>query len=149
MILVDTNILLRIAQAGHPHGRLAYESIKQLTLHDRERFAVAPQVLYEMDVAYTRPVSSNGFGYTSWQAADRISATRAIFELLPETPGDFHTWERLVTAHQVVGKQAHDARLVAIMIEHQIRKLLTFNNADFLRYEQIQAINPLAGIDAA
>lgn len=142
MILVDTNILLRIAQVGHPHSKVALDALRELTVRERERFAIAPQVLYEMYVAYTRPTASNGFGYSVKEAVTHIAATRALFELLPETPQVYHTWESLVASHQIVGKQAHDARLVAIMIEHHIERLMTFNDADFQRYQQVKAMNP-------
>jgi predicted nucleic acid-binding protein len=60
MILVDTNIPLRIAQAGHPHRQAALDALQRLTLRDQEHFAIAPQSLYEMYVVLTRPASVNG-----------------------------------------------------------------------------------------
>jgi hypothetical protein len=86
MILVDTNIPLRIAQVGHPHRQVALDALEQLTLRDNERFAIAPQSLYEMYVVCTRPAAANGgFGMTAVQAGGEIAAARALFELLPET----------------------------------------------------------------
>jgi hypothetical protein len=41
-----------------------------------------------------------------------------------------------------MGKNAHDARLVAAMIIHGIERLSTFNVADFRRYREITAISP-------
>jgi hypothetical protein len=48
MILVDTNIPLRIAQIGHPHRQPALDALRLLKLRDEERFTIAPQSLYEM-----------------------------------------------------------------------------------------------------
>ena len=42
----------------------------------------------------------------------------------------------------VVGKSAHDARLVAAMEPHGLTHLLTFNLADFRRYSNIQLLDP-------
>ena len=42
----------------------------------------------------------------------------------------------------VVG--AHDARLVAAMVRHSISHLLTFNEQDFARYNEIAVIVPSA-----
>jgi predicted nucleic acid-binding protein len=42
----------------------------------------------------------------------------------------------------VVGKQAHDARLVAVTLVHGITHLLTFNTDDFKRYDEITVVNP-------
>jgi predicted nucleic acid-binding protein len=44
--------------------------------------------------------------------------------------------------YQVVGKNAHDARLVAAMIVHGIERILTFNNTHFQRYQEIDVISP-------
>ena len=46
--------------------------------------------------------------------------------------------------HRVSGVQVHDARLVAAMVSHGVRHILTFNTADFNRYapEGIIAVDP-------
>lgn len=142
MILVDTNILLRIAQPGHPHRQPALDAIRLLTERDGEPFVIAPQCLYEMYVVCTRPVGENGFGMTPPQAHAEITSARALFQVLPETPQVYPTWEGLVAQYAVVGKRTHDTRLVAIMIEHRVPKLLTFNDADFQHFTEITAINP-------
>ncbi len=54
-----------------------------------------------------------------------------------------HTeWRRLLIAHSVSGVQVHDARLVAAMNVHGVANLLTFNVADFARYQGIVARHP-------
>jgi hypothetical protein len=42
----------------------------------------------------------------------------------------------------VYGVQVHDARLAAIMRVYGLTRILTQNQADFLRFENIQAIHP-------
>jgi predicted nucleic acid-binding protein len=142
VILVDTNIPLRIAQVEHPHRRVALEALQSLTLRDGEHFAIAPQSLYEMYVVCSRPASVNGLGMTPQQAHAEITAARALFQLLPETSQVYPTWEGLVAKYAVQGKQAHDARLVALMIEHRVPRILTFNDTDFRPYTEIAALNP-------
>jgi len=142
MILVDTNIPLRISQIGHPHRQPALDALQLLTIRDQEHFAIAPQSLYEMYVVCTRPASVNGFGFSPQQACAEIAATRALFEILPETAQVYPTWEGLIAKHAVQGKQAHDTRLVALMIQHRVPKLLTFNDADFRRFAEIEPLNP-------
>jgi len=142
MILVDTNILLRIVQIGHPHRQPALDAIQLLTLRDHEHFAIAPQNLYEMYVVLTRPADGNGFGYTPTQAHAEIVATRGLFELLPETPQVYSAWEGLIAKHGIAGKRSHDVRLVSLMIQHRVGKLLTFNDADFRTFTEIEALNP-------
>lgn len=47
--------------------------------------------------------------------------------------------------YKVVGKTAHDARLVAAMHAHGLTHLLTFNEPDFRRYAGIIVLTP-AGV---
>jgi len=142
MILVDTNVPLRIVQPGHPHRQPALDAIESLRVRDAEDFAICPQSLYEMYVVCSRPVSANGLGMTPQRAHVEIAGARALFQVVPETPQVYPTWERLIAKYALAGKRAHDARLVAIMIEHQVARLLTFNDADFARFTEIVTINP-------
>lgn len=142
MILVDTNIPLRLAQTDHPHRQAAFDALQVLTVRDHEQFAIASQSLYEMYVVCTRPAHVNGFGMHAQQAAAEVASTRGLFELLPETPQVFPAWEALVAKYAIVGKRAHDVRPVALMIQHRVSKLLTFNDADFRRFSEIEPVNP-------
>jgi predicted nucleic acid-binding protein len=44
--------------------------------------------------------------------------------------------------HRVSGAQVHDARLVAAMRVHGVKRILTFNTRDFTRFTGIEAIHP-------
>lgn len=63
-----------------------------------------------------------------------------------EFPATFSSEHQSPTAicstYQVMGKQAHDTRLVAAMTVHQIPHLLTFNTDDFKRFTEITALDP-------
>jgi predicted nucleic acid-binding protein len=142
MILVDTNVPLRIAQPGHPHREAALRALEVLVTRDKEQLGIAPQSLYEMYVVFTRPQNVNGFGYTPTRAVAEIGAVKSLFQLLPESPQAYPTWEALVAKYAVSGKHAHDMRLVAFMISHRIPKLLTFNAADFQRITEIGISDP-------
>lgn len=142
MILVDTNVHLRLLQGGHPHQQPALDAIDLLTTRDREHFVVAPQSLYEMYVVCTRPVAQNGLALTPERAHQEIVQVRTLFGFLPETSNVYATWEMLVAKYRVAGKPAHDARLVALMLEHRVDRILTFNDADMNRYAEICALNP-------
>jgi predicted nucleic acid-binding protein len=69
-------------------------------------------------------------------------AIRGMFVLLSETPAIYPAWERLVIDHQVVGKPAHDARLVAAMRVHGLTAILTFDKSGFSRYAGIDVVHP-------
>ena len=63
-ILVDTNILLRIAHKNHPHTAVAATAIQRL-LGESHELRVVPQVLYEYWAVATRPVDQNGLGFST------------------------------------------------------------------------------------
>jgi predicted nucleic acid-binding protein len=105
---------------------------------------VVPQVLYEFWVVCTRPTANNGLGKTAPEAANELAAVKALFLLLDETPAVLAEWERLVTSSAVLGKNAHDAHLVAAMQVHGLSHILTFNDADFRRFAGITSLNPTA-----
>ena len=142
MILADTNILLRLAQSDHPHHSSARDAVRLLTTRDREQFCIAPQTIYEMYVVCTRPVSQNGLGLNAARARVEIARMRSIFALVGETEEVFSRWESLTTTYAVEGKSAHDTHLVAFMLVNRIGRLLSFNDAHFMRYVEISALNP-------
>lgn len=51
-------------------------------------------------------------------------------------------WQQVVVKYRVHGKQAHDARIVTVMIEHGIRHILTLNPSDFERCKSIIPVTP-------
>jgi predicted nucleic acid-binding protein len=140
-VLLDTNILGRLVEVGHPHHPVASDATDAL----RKRGDVpclVPQVLYEFWVVATRAVSANGLGLSTSETLSELARLKTLFPLLPDTPAVYPEWERLVTAHQVIGKHAHDARLVAVMTVHALSQILTFNVGDFARYPGITALDP-------
>ena len=140
MILVDTNVLLRIAQPGHPMSGLARSAIDALLLRGEE-LCVVPQVLYEFWVVATRPKDRNGLGMTAIQADADLSGICDQFRLVNDNRGIFTRWHELVTRHGVLGKNAHDARLVAAMQRHGIAAIVSFNARDFKRYSGMNVID--------
>ena len=47
----------------------------------------------------------------------------------------YEEFKRLARKYEFRGKQAHDARLVAMMLCLKVEKVLTLNERDFRRYE--------------
>src|SRR5690242_18525630 len=87
MILVDTNILARVAQAGHRHRQPALDAMERLRVKEGEQFAVAPQSLYELYVVCTRPTDVNGLGMTAEQGRAELAGVRRVFPLVEESAG--------------------------------------------------------------
>jgi|SRR6185295_8348637 len=140
-VLLDTNILTRSAQPGHPMHKAALDAVDILRTRG-EQLYVVPQNLVEFWAVATRPLSVNGLGMTPAQAQSELSRIKSLFRLLPDTPAIYDEWETLVSRHQVSGRNAHDARIVAAMNVHAISSILTFNGDDFKRYSAINVVSP-------
>ena len=139
--LLDTNILTRCAQPTHPMCQPATDALTLLR-QQGDQLCLVPQNFYEFWVVATRPVAVNGLGMTVAEAQAELIRLKRFFTVLDETPAVFPRWEQLVIQHQVMGKSAHDARLVAAMFVHGVGRLLTFNTSDFQRYQGITVVSP-------
>lgn len=142
-ILVDTNVLLRLAQPASPDHAKAQDALIQLAGRGAE-VCLVPQILYEYWVVATRPVAVNGLGMSTPDVEQSIDMLLADFHLRRDEREIFDHWRDLVTARDVKGKNAHDARLVAAMLRHGISDLLTFNDSDFSRFPEIRVWTPAA-----
>lgn len=131
-VLVDTSVLGRLANRADASHAVAATAIAEL--HRRgEALHVTAQNLIEFRNFATRNVSANGLGLTA-VATERLATTfEAAFPLLGELPDIYLAWKAIVAALAVVGKQVHDARLVAVCHVHAVTHLLTFNVAHFVR----------------
>jgi len=139
-VLLDTNILLRLLQPHHPHCIPAERALNTLRKKN-EVLDITAQNLVEFWAAITRPIDENGLGFTTEQATAEVNTLKKLFVLLPEIPL-LEEWGRLVATYHVAGKNTHDARLVAAMIVHGVKEILTFNVKDFTRYTEIVAMDP-------
>jgi predicted nucleic acid-binding protein len=106
------------------------------------RLCLARQSLVESWVVATRPRDINGFGLSAQFAAAHLLRAQKVSYILREIDEIYRQWQALVLKYQVLGKAAHDARLVAAMRVHGIENILTYNGADFRRYEGIRVLRP-------
>src|SRR5438093_9383101 len=130
--LVDTSILARLANTADALYAVATRAI--LELHQRgEVLHVTAQNLIEFRNLATRPKAVNGLGLSVLDAEAKTAVFEGTFPLLAETPDIFPAWKALVGALGIIGKQVHDARLLAVCHVHAVSHLLTFNVAHFSR----------------
>lgn len=142
-ILLDTNVLLRLADNSHPLHTVAAHAIRTLQSNGDE-LVLVPQVLYEFWAVTTRTVNANGLGESPSFANALIIKFCHSFRLLRDERAIYEAWFELVFTQQISGVKSYDARLAAAMQRHEITHFLTFNAADFRRYSHITVINPLA-----
>jgi predicted nucleic acid-binding protein len=142
--LIDTNVLLRLAQPSQSMHADAARAVSDLFAQGEvsEVLSVIPQNIIEYWAVATRSVEANGLGISVDETVAEVSRLKGIFRVLPDAAEIFCAWEGLVSRHGVKGKETHDARIVAAMLAHKVTHLLTFNTADFKRYTEITTVNP-------
>jgi predicted nucleic acid-binding protein len=130
--LVDTNVLGRLANKSDAQHSVAVHAVVEL--HRRnEILHVTSQVLVEFRNIATRPIAQNGLGLSAVETEALAAGFEGAFPLLVETPDIYPAWKTIVAGLGIIGKQVHDARLVAVCHAHAITHLLTFNVSDFGR----------------
>jgi predicted nucleic acid-binding protein len=130
--LLDTNILVRLANSKDVDHGVASTAVAKLSGRGYVLY-LTPQNLVEFRNVATRPRTANGLGLSPQAAATLAAQFEATFLMLDETPAIYPAWRAVADAVGVVGKQVHDARLVAVCHAHAVSHLLTFNVTHFAR----------------
>ena len=139
--LVDSNVLLRWVKRDHddcPAIVLAAGAI----LRQGGVLCYTSQNVAEFWNACTRPLDRNGYGLSPQDTDRRAKLFERKLRLLPDTLAIHEVWRELLVTHSVSGVQVHDARLVAAMRVHGVKRIVTFNSKDFARYADGEAIHP-------
>ncbi len=141
--LVDTNVLLRFSRHGDPSYQITQNVVRKLEAEGHQ-LQTTLQNLAEFWNVSTRPANRNGFGRTLLETNLLLQELELLFPMLPDSPAVYPVWRQLIVKYNVSGVQVHDARLVAMVLVHDVKHILTFNTQDFTRYapEGIVAVNP-------
>lgn len=141
--LTDTNVLLGAMYRADARYSIVQTAVHKLWADDHE-LRTTSQNFAEFWNVSTRPTDRNGFGQTPVETNELLRRVEQLFPLLPDSADVYPIWRRLVVEYGVSGVQVHDARLVAAMIFHNVKHILTFDVADFNRYdsEEIEVVNP-------
>jgi predicted nucleic acid-binding protein len=139
--LIDTNVLLRMFRQDDPQHRLVRSTLDELDRRGIET-CYSLQNITEFWNVCTRPSDRNGYGLSIFDTNQCVESIELTMTFLPDNEEVYSIWRRLVIANQVRGVQVHDAHLAAIMQAYGLTRILTLNQPDFLRYENIQAIHP-------
>ena len=139
--LLDSNILLRWVQPNSPDYAIIVAALDGL-VRDGTTLCYTSQNIGEFWNACTRPADRNGYGLSPEETDRRVRILERHLHLLPDVPPVHQEWRKLIVAHAVCGVQVHDARLVAAMCVHGVKRILTFDGKDFVRFTEIQAVSP-------
>lgn len=141
--LIDTNILLRIHDpVANPHYATFRRCLETLWANGDE-ICYTAQSLGEFWNVSTRPATvRGGLGVSLAETERRAKVIERQFTLLVDNRAVYDEWRGLLVTYGVMGVQVHDARLVAAMLTHGVKHLLTVNEKDFKRYQGITAVTP-------
>ena len=133
--LLDSGILLRLINADDEAHLIIRQAVDTL-IAGRDELWITTQNIAELWNVATRPVVNNGLALSPTQVAKLYDETIApVCGILTEAESHPDVFRRLLKQYNVVGKQVHDARLLASMLTWQIDSILTLNERNFRRYE--------------
>ena len=131
-MFVDTNVIVHASIREAPDHQIA-RTLLERAVRDGEPLRISRQVVREYLAVVTRP--------QTWlvplpreEALTNASRMLGGFQILEDGPEVTETLFALCREVPVGGRQIHDANIVATMLAHRERRLLTFNTADFRRY---------------
>src|SRR4051812_13403321 len=124
MILLDTNILVRLSNAQDANYKVTHAAISGCRKKGRRLF-VASQILQEFWVVATRPANKNGLGFTPAKTDRYLARFLRTFVRLPDSQLLFEAWRLLVNTHSIEGLPAYDARIAAFVQTYPLSGLMT------------------------
>ena len=144
MIAVDTNILVYAHRRDSPFNQAAFERLTELAngtalwgipwpcLHEFLSVVTNPR-------AYAPPTSLE-------RALDQIDVwlESPSLALLTESPTHWATLRSLLLDGGIVGPRVHDARIMALCLQHGVREFWSLDR-DVSRFAGVKVVNPLVG----
>ena len=83
-VLVDTNVILRAMQRGHPQQLSARRAVATIS-KEGNRPCITSQNLFETWTVVTRPIENNGFGLAPSQADRVLARVERLLVRLPDS----------------------------------------------------------------
>ena len=131
-MFIDTNVLVKSRIFEAPDHHIARVRLER-ALREPEPIRISRQVVCEYLAVVTRP-QTWGAAMMREDALDDARRLLSNFEILEDGPVVTESLIMLCREVSVGGSQIHDANIVATMLAHGERRLLTFNTSDFLRF---------------
>ena len=132
-MFVDTNVLVAARSAKAPDRQAALNALSRE--RQSETLRISRQVIREYLAVVTRP-QTWASPLSMVEALLDVGRYASAFEILEDGQAVMDMLALLCREIPVGGKQVHDANIVATMLAHGERRLLTFNARDFRRFGQ-------------
>ena len=131
-MFIDTNVLVNSRIPSAPDHSIARDILRR-AFRDPEPLRISRQVIREYLSVVTRP-QTWPVNISREDALDDVSRLIGSFEILEDGPTVTDWLVTLCRESPSGGRQIHDTNIVATMLAHGERRLLTFNTSDFRRY---------------
>lgn len=131
---LDTNVLLAATDTARAERDRAIEVLDGWPARGATLYT-SGQVLREYVTVATRPAAANGLGLLMPDALHNVGALQGRLRFLEETEAVWRRLADLLVAGDTRGKQVHDANVVATMLAHGVRTLVTLNGRHFARFD--------------
>lgn len=140
-VFIDTNVLVYVTRPSVAQHTIAFDSLNRLEMQGAPLW-ISTQIVREYLAVVTRPQATA----PALPMASAIADVRCFLDTFNVADCGSRVLERLLdllARRHAVGRQVHDANIVATMLEFDIRRLLTFNGTDFRRYAREIDLVPL------
>ncbi len=140
-VFIDTNVLIRANARSAP---LHVEALQAIEVREQAGIDlwISRQVLREYLAVLTRPQA-----FTAPIAIKKLAPQVRLFEthffVAAEGPSVTAQLLSLLESIPAGGKQIHDTNIVATMLVHGVRQLVTHNPDDFARFAHLITVVPL------
>ena len=138
--MVDTNILVYATIDEAPKCEEARQWMERLQ-KEGVQLCATPQIYREYLVVLTRG-SVFERRFSSDEALAALGGIRPAFRTLSPTGETFEECLSLIRRYAVRGKQVHDANIVAVMMTYGLKRLATYNQDDFRRFDDVLLLDP-------
>lgn len=140
-VFLDTNVLVYANVAESPFHALALSRIERM-YQDGVDLWISRQVLREYLAVLTR-LRRSAEALSTRVLAERVRFFATHFRVANEDQVVTDRLLELVERFSVVGRQVHDANIVATMLACSVGCLLTANEQDFTQYSSLIVVEPL------
>lgn len=125
-LLLDTNVLVYLSSSSSPLHLAARDAVRQLA-EDAAGLALTGQNLLEFYTVATRSTADRGLGMSPAEAREQARRFASRLCVLDDRSVDWLGVLDLAVDENVRGRRVHDARLVAVMREHGLTEILSFD----------------------
>lgn len=143
MIGVDTNVLVYAIDSRDPRHEPCRRLLRGVDPARSEQLALPWAVVYEFLRVATHPgVLPNPISMDeAWGVIMRLSRSERALVIGPGPTHPAAAWTML-GATGIRGNLVHDAHIAAVLSEHGVRRIYTFDN-DMRRFPGLEVLDPL------